>query len=100
LSNKVFLLEPKWIASMYALVASVVCILVFTYSDMDFFQALTKTFFTVVAFYLLGIATASLVNFIMLNFSKKDEADTELVQQDLEQPEESGMDSEEAQQQA
>ncbi len=73
MSTKVNLVDPKWIASLYALLVSVFCILFFTYSDVDFFTALIKTFFTIIAFYILGIVTASFINFVLVNFSSKEE---------------------------
>jgi len=65
--------DPKWVASLYGLSATAVCILVFTYSSTDFMTALLKTFFTSIAFYLTGIVTSALINFIVLNFFKKKE---------------------------
>lgn len=59
-----YAIEPKWIASLYALSAVAVCTLIFTYNGTDFINALIKTFFSAVAFYLLGIVTSSLINFI------------------------------------
>jgi len=71
--DDIFTVDPKWIASFYALVASAVCILIFTYNGTEFFDAFVKTFFTVVAFYLLGIITASFINFVLINFSHKED---------------------------
>ena len=65
--------EPKWIASIYALTATAVCILIFTYSDVDFFTALLKTFFTAISFYFFGIIMSSLINFIVINFHSDNE---------------------------
>ncbi len=71
------LLDPKWISSFYALVATAVCTLVFTYKGVDFFDAFIKTFFTVVSFYLFGLITAAAVNFYYINFIKPKEEETE-----------------------
>jgi len=62
-------LDPKWIASLYALSATSVCILVFTYGSVDFFTAILKTFFTAVSFYFIGIITSALINFVIINFT-------------------------------
>ncbi len=62
--KKDYIIEPKWIASLYALSAVAVCTLIFTYNGIDFINALIKTFFSAIAFYLLGIVTSSLINFI------------------------------------
>ncbi len=66
-------IDPKWIASLYALSATAVCILIFTYSSVDFLTALLKTFFTAISFYLIGIITSALINFIVINFASKEE---------------------------
>ncbi len=81
------LLDPKWISSFYALVATAVCTLVFTYKGVDFFNAFIKTFFTVISFYLFGLITAAAVNFYYLTFVKKeeeaeDETESEEIQQE------------------
>ncbi len=62
-------IDPKWIASLYALSATAVCILVFTYSSIDFLTAFLKTFFTAVSFYFIGIITSALINFAIINFT-------------------------------
>ena len=62
-------IDPKWIASLYALSATAVCILVFTYSNIDFLTAFLKTFFTAVSFYFIGIITSALINFAIINFT-------------------------------
>ncbi len=77
------LLDPKWISSFYALVATAVCTLIFTYKGVDFFDAFIKTFFTVVSFYLFGLITAAAVNFYYINFVKPKKEETE--QQDGEE---------------
>ncbi len=71
------LLDPKWISSFYALVATAVCTLIFTYKGVDFFDAFIKTFFTVVSFYLFGLITAAAVNFYYINFVKPKEEEAE-----------------------
>lgn len=75
--EKIFL-EPKWISSIYALSAFSVCVLKFTYNQTGFVEGLTKTFFTVIAFYVFGIVTSSIVNFIVLNFVNEEEKNTQL----------------------
>ncbi len=85
------LLDPKWISSFYALVATAVCTLVFTYKGVDFFNAFVKTFFTVISFYLFGLITAAAVNFYHLTFIKKDEeleTQVETEEEELQQQEE------------
>ena len=85
------LLDPRWISSFYALVATAVCTLIFTYKGVDFFTAFIKTFFTVVSFYLFGLITAAAVNFYYLTFVKKDEeleAQEETTEEELQQQEE------------
>ncbi len=81
------LLDPKWISSFYALVATAVCTLIFTYKGINFFDAFVKTFFTVVSFYLFGLITAAAVNFYYMNFIKVEEISEE-PENDEEQPEE------------
>ncbi len=73
------IVDPKWIASLYALSATAVCILVFTYGNIDFLTALLKTFFTAISFYLIGIITSSLINFIIINFISKDDEEQKQV---------------------
>ncbi len=71
-----FTLDPKWIASLYGLSATAVCILVFTYNNTDFASALIKTFLTSVAFYLMGIVVSSVVNFVVsMRISKENAAE-------------------------
>jgi len=65
------LLDPKWISSFYALVATAVCILIFTYKGVNFFDAFIKTFFTVISFYLFGLITAAGVNFYSVSFRRR-----------------------------
>ncbi len=91
------LLDPKWISSFYALVATAVCTLIFTYKGVDFFEAFIKTFFTVVSFYLFGIATAALVNYIYLMFMKKDEEELEEQSEEEQQEQESSEEQQEIQ---
>ncbi len=82
------LLDPKWISSFYALVATAVCTLVFTYKGVDFFNAFIKTFFTVISFYLFGLITAAAVNFYYLTFVKKEEeAEEETESEEIQQEE-------------
>ncbi len=69
-------IDPKWIASLYALSATAVCILVFTYSNIDFLTAFLKTFFTAVSFYFIGIITSALINFAIINFTDTSGADS------------------------
>jgi len=80
------LLDPKWISSFYALVATALCTLIFTYKGIDFFDAFVKTFFTAISFYLFGIATAAAVNFVGLQFLKKEEDEAQ--EENTEQEEE------------
>ncbi len=87
------LLDPKWISSFYALVATAVCTLIFTYKGVDFFNAFIKTFFTVVSFYLFGLITAAAVNFYYMNFIKTEETEKEM-KNDTEQSEENEAESE------
>ncbi len=61
-----FLVDPKWIASLYGLSATAACVLIFTYSNTDFSSALLKTFFTSFAFYLIGIVVSSVINFVLI----------------------------------
>jgi len=77
LEKEDLLLDPKWISSFYALVATAVCTLVFTYKGVDFFDAFIKTFFTVVSFYLFGLITAAAVNFYYINFVRSKEEKAE-----------------------
>ncbi len=87
------LVDPKWISSFYALVATAVCTLIFTYKGVSFFDAFIKTFFTVVSFYLFGLITAAAVNFYYINFIKTD-GSMEEIKSDKEQPEKSEMEKE------
>ncbi len=87
------LLDPKWISSFYALVATAVCTLIFTYKGIDFFDAFVKTFFTVVSFYLFGLITAAAVNFYYMNFIKVEES-LEESEDDEEQSEEGEVEKE------
>ncbi|AEA33905.1 hypothetical protein [Hippea maritima] len=91
------LLDPKWISSFYAIVATAICTLFFTYKGLDFFDAFIKTFFTAVSFYLFGIATAAAVNFYYLEFIKPKEEEES--QQEEEQEESQGEQEQETQQQ-
>ncbi len=92
------LIDPKWISSFYALVATAVCTLIFTYKGVDFIDAFIKTFFTVISFYIFGLVTAAAINFYYMNFVKKhesteekekeqtkDESEEEIQQQEVEQ---------------
>ncbi len=67
------LLEAKRVGSLYALIAIAFCILIFTYNNIDFFNAVLRTFFTSIAFYILGIVSAYIVNFVSLNAQSKNE---------------------------
>ncbi|WP_022670098.1 hypothetical protein [Hippea alviniae] len=91
------LLDPKWISSFYALVATAVCTLIFTYKGVDFFEAFIKTFFTVISFYLFGVATAAVVNYFSLMFRKEEEHEQE--QEEESQQEEGESESEETESQ-
>ncbi len=66
------LFEAKKVGSLYALIAIAFCILVFTYNNVDFFNALLRTFFTSIAFYILGIVSAYIMNFVSVNAQSKD----------------------------
>ena len=83
-----FLLDPKWISSFYAIVATAVCTLFFTYKGLDFFDAFVKTFFTAISFYLFGVATAAAVNFYYLEFIKPKEEEQQEEEEEGEETEE------------
>ncbi len=67
------LFEAKRVGSLYALIAVAFCILIFTYNNVGFFNAILKTFFTSVAFYILGIVSAYVINFVSVNARSKNE---------------------------
>ena len=67
------LLEAKRVGSLYALIAIAFCILIFTYNNINFFNAVLRTFFTSIAFYILGIVSAYVVNFVSLNAHSENE---------------------------
>ncbi len=75
--------DPKWIASLYALSATAVCILIFTYSSVDFFTAFLKTFFTAISFYFIGIITSALINFAVINFTSAGSVDNGQAQETI-----------------
>lgn len=57
-------IEPKWLGSLFGIIAFVVSSLVFLFYNNDFLESVIKIIVTSICFYILGTTVAIIFNYI------------------------------------
>ncbi|HHS49153.1 MAG TPA: hypothetical protein ENM99_04810 [Desulfurella acetivorans] len=57
-------IDPKWLGSLFGIIAFIVSCLVLLYLSSDFFYSTLKIIITSVCFYIFGMALAIVFNYI------------------------------------
>lgn len=57
-------IDPKWLGSLFGIIAFVISSLVFVYIGSDFFYATLKIIVSSICFYIFGMSIAIIFNYI------------------------------------
>lgn len=60
-------IDPKWLGSLFGIIAFIVSCLIFLYLGSDFFFSTLKIIVTSICFYIFGITIAIVFNYITIS---------------------------------